>query len=115
MPEAVRTIRRARFLVAAAGLAVAGCGATAPASKPTQASSAKPAAAAAARPSGRVSVRRAGRLPAPVQLPAVTATPKGVLAIGGLDSADASVASIVRVTGSRASVIGQLPAALHDA
>jgi len=53
-----------------------------------------------------------------VQLPAVTVAGSSVLAIGGLDAADASVASIVRVATAppvRARVIGTLPAALHDA
>jgi hypothetical protein len=53
-------------------------------------------------------------LPAAVQLPAVAASAQGVLAVGGLDAADASVSSIVRIAGSGTRVIGQLPVALHD-
>lgn len=69
----------------------------------------------ATAPAGRVVVRSVGRLPAPVQDPATTAlAPDGALLLGGLDRADTSVASIVRVRGSRARVDGRLPSALHD-
>jgi YVTN family beta-propeller protein len=62
-------------------------------------------------------VARDGRLPTPVQLPAVAALPTGAAdVIGGLDAADASVASIVHVDGHRqATQVGALPSAWHDA
>jgi N-acetylneuraminic acid mutarotase len=63
----------------------------------------------------RVTVTSAGRLPAPVQLPAVAARGAAVLAMGGLDAADASVASIIRVDARGARQVGALPAARHDA
>jgi YVTN family beta-propeller protein len=54
------------------------------------------------------------RLPSPVQLPALAAAGGTVLAIGGLDSADTSVADIVRVAPGTPRVVGHLPAAAHD-
>ncbi|MFL5895528.1 MAG: hypothetical protein ACJ76Z_10520, partial [Thermoleophilaceae bacterium] len=62
-------------------------------------------------------MRRVGRLPAPVQLPAVAPQGNGALVIGGLDRADASSSSIVRIGsgGAAARQTGRLPAALHDA
>ncbi|MFL5848057.1 MAG: beta-propeller fold lactonase family protein [Solirubrobacteraceae bacterium] len=63
----------------------------------------------------RVAVHYAGRLPAPVQLPAVTATGDGgVDVIGGLNSADASVDSVLVVDHRHARPMGHLPTALHD-
>jgi hypothetical protein len=55
------------------------------------------------------------RLPAPVQLPALAARGREILALGGLDAADASVASVLRVAPGRARAIDALPQALHDA
>jgi hypothetical protein len=55
------------------------------------------------------------RLPSPVQLPALAARDREVLALGGLDAADASVASVVRVAPGRARAIDVLPQAVHDA
>ncbi|HEX3434065.1 MAG TPA: kelch repeat-containing protein [Solirubrobacteraceae bacterium] len=69
---------------------------------------------AAARPVAGLRVTGTTALPAAVQLPAVTADGRGVLAVGGLDAADASVASIVLIGGSGTRIIGQLPLALHD-
>jgi YVTN family beta-propeller protein len=54
------------------------------------------------------------RLPSPVQLPALAATGGAVLAIGGLDAADTSVADIVRVAPGTPRVVGHLPVAAHD-
>src|SRR3954453_1633167 len=62
----------------------------------------------------RVRARAMGSLPAPVQLPATTAVPGGVLAIGGLDAADTSSAAVVRVGADGTRIAGRLPAALHD-
>ena len=57
----------------------------------------------------------ARRLPAPVQLPALAARGPEVLALGGLDDADASVAGVVHVAPGRARAAGALPEAVHDA
>jgi hypothetical protein len=55
------------------------------------------------------------RLPAPVQLPALARLADGtVLAIGGLDSVDQSVDSIVRLAPGLPRSVGTLPAAAHD-
>src|SRR6476646_10359510 len=98
-------------------MTVAGCGGGGGAQSP---SAHGPGADPAQRPSvplrTTVRFRQLGHLPAPVQLPAVA--PVGTseaLVMGGLDSADASSSTIVRISGSQAHVAGQLPAALHDA
>jgi hypothetical protein len=54
-------------------------------------------------------------LPAPVQLPAVTGHGRTLLALGGLDAADASTASVVRLGPGRPRALAPLPVALHDA
>ena len=101
-------------------IAVAGCGGTARRAAPTPAGS-RPARHAPAPPSRPAPVRHlvahaVGHLPAPVQLPAVTSWRHGLLAAGGLDAADASVADVVRVRADgRAAVMAHLPAAEHDA
>ena len=53
-------------------------------------------------------------LPAPVQLPGLALLGSTVLAAGGLDAADASVADVVQVAPGRARRVGALPAAVHD-
>jgi hypothetical protein len=53
-------------------------------------------------------------LPSPVQLPAVALRGSTVFALGGLDGADASVATVLRVAPGRARPVGSLPAAVHD-
>jgi DNA-binding beta-propeller fold protein YncE len=64
-------------------------------------------------PSLRVVAR--SRLPAPVQLPAVTRLGDGtVLAVGGLDAADASVDAVVRLAPGRPRRVGHLPQPAHD-
>ena len=55
------------------------------------------------------------RLPAPVQLPALALRGRTVLALGGLDAADTSVASVTRVLPAPARDAGTLPQAVHDA
>jgi Kelch motif len=54
-------------------------------------------------------------LPAPVQLPALALRGPTVLALGGLDAADASVASITHVLPAPAHPAGKLPQPVHDA
>ena len=59
---------------------------------------------------------RVGHLPRPVELPAVATRGTSLLAIGGLDAADASrLHRSCRVDGGRARVVGHLPSPLHDA
>jgi DNA-binding beta-propeller fold protein YncE len=53
-------------------------------------------------------------LPAPVQLPGLAALGSTVLAAGGLDAADTSVADVVRVSPGKATRVGALPAPVHD-
>ena len=68
-----------------------------------------------ARP-GPLRARAAGVLPAPVQSPAAAMLPGGpLLVIGGLDSTDVSVATVLAVRGSNSSALGELPQPVHDA
>jgi DNA-binding beta-propeller fold protein YncE len=53
-------------------------------------------------------------LPAPVQLPGLARVGTSVLAVGGLDSADSSVADVVRVAPGAPRRVGALPSAIHD-
>ena len=57
----------------------------------------------------------AAHLQAPLQDAAAADIGGAVALAGGLDAADASVASIVRLDGSSARVVGRLPIAVHDA
>jgi DNA-binding beta-propeller fold protein YncE len=78
------------------------------------AASGRPAARSADPPARLRTVAR-GRLPAPVQLPAVARLGDGtVLAMGGLDAADSSVDSVVRVAPGSPRRVGRLPQAAHD-
>src|SRR5690242_12546217 len=82
-----RTERIVRLaVVLAAGVALAGCGGAA-SSAPSPSPHGSASAASKAKPAARrrLVVRTAGHLPAPVQLPAVTATRGGLLVAGGLD------------------------------
>ena len=60
-------------------------------------------------------VARVGTLPAPVQDPAVAALGDRVYAFGGLDGAQASVASVTTFASAGAHTGAQLPVAIHDA
>lgn len=60
-------------------------------------------------------VHRVGSLPAAVQDPAVAAVGGRVYAFGGLDGAQASVASVTTVVAAGAHTGAQLPVAIHDA
>src|SRR5689334_7898205 len=98
-----------RFLwicLVAALLAAAGCGShhAEPARPRATASPEATAAPAAATPaSPRLRVRSDGRLPAPVQLPGMARTSDGrILAVGGLDAADASTATVTQLAPGRA-------------
>jgi YVTN family beta-propeller protein len=59
-------------------------------------------------------VVRSASLPAPVQLPGLARVGATVLAAGGLNAADASVADVVRVAPGAPRRVGALPAALHN-
>jgi YVTN family beta-propeller protein len=76
------------------------------------------AAAARGRPGPRpvrLHVVTTRALPAPVQLPGLAAVGATVLAAGGLDRADTSVADVTRASPGAARRVGALPAAVHDA
>jgi DNA-binding beta-propeller fold protein YncE len=107
-------------LALALALALAGCGSARKPAAPTAGHHhlggvAPVPPAGGVTSDGRVTVSASGHLPAPVQLPAVAPSGRGVVAIGGLDSRDASVADVVRVDGRRATVAGRIPAVRHDA
>src|SRR4051812_37346140 len=110
-------MRPVRFLFALAclcGLVVAGCGGGGGRDK-TQAAD-PTGTSPSTRPDktrlgpARLRFRTIGHLPAPVQLPAVAPVgTDGALVMGGLDRADGSSASIVRISGASARVAGALP------
>jgi hypothetical protein len=105
------------ILVALAGLG-AGCGGTRHAPPPAavrRAGEAPAPAAAVSTPQARLRLVATRALPAPVQLPALAVRGDRLLALGGLDAADASVASVVRVAPGRARADAVLPQAVHDA
>ena len=116
-------VGRNGILIAAAAVSIAagaltGCsgsgGASTSASNQTSQSTTQPSTGATSSPT--LTARAIGNMPAPVQLPAVTPVgPDQLLAIGGLDSGDASVASITKVVGGSAASAGALPSAFHDA
>ena len=99
-------------------VAVTACGSH-PAAPRHRASRSAPAAAGTARRRATVGVGlrvvASRSLPAPVQLPGLARVGSTVLAAGGLDTADSSVADIVRVAPGTARRVGALPAAVHDA
>ncbi len=113
------TARAARGAIVAmlVAMAVTACGSH-PAAPQHRASRSTPPEAGTARPRATVSVglRVVGSrsLPAPVQLPGLARVGTTVLAAGGLDTADSSVADIVRLAPGTARRVGALPAAVHD-
>jgi YVTN family beta-propeller protein len=117
--ESAVTVRATRSLVFATmvAAAVAACGSHSPSPRP-HAPRSTPAAAgtARARPARGVGLHvvRSRSLPAPVQLPGLARVGATVLAAGGLDAADASVADVVRVAPGAPRRVGALPAAVHD-
>ncbi|MCW3030826.1 MAG: hypothetical protein JWM66_959, partial [Solirubrobacterales bacterium] len=97
-------------------LPFAGCGGGSSASTAATGSTARTAASnAATAVSAALHATATTTLPQAVQLPAVTPGAGGVLALAGLDAADASLASVTLIDGSSASTVAQLPHALHDA
>jgi YVTN family beta-propeller protein len=105
--------RGALAAVVAAALA-AGCGAG---GSPNRGRPRHAVAPAAGRPALDVGLRvvHAGALPAPVALPGLARLGSTVLATGGLDAADISVADVVRVAPGAPRRVGALPARVHDA
>jgi len=100
---------------------VAGCGGSA-AIRPARTVTAAPRAAmtAATRAPRRATatvlrLADSATLPAPVQLPGLARSADGrVLAVGGLDANDSSVADVVEVLPGPAHHVGQLPQPAHD-
>jgi YVTN family beta-propeller protein len=92
-----------------------GCGSH---SRTTHRSAPRPPAPAAATHPGTagvgVRVVSTRALPAPVQLPGLARVGPTVLAAGGLNGADTSVADVVRLAPGTPRRIGALPAAVHD-
>src|SRR3954470_24237489 len=102
-------------LAALAALVVAGCGSSSPPPPPpAHHRAAVPSARAAHARSVVLHVVRTRSLPAAVQLPGLARAGTSVLAAAGLDSADTSVADVVRLSPGRPRRIGALPAAIHD-
>jgi hypothetical protein len=93
-------------------LLTAGCGHAAPPHHARAPAIAGTHATLARRVALRVVAR--GTLPAPVQLPGLARVGGVVLAVGGLDAADASVSDVVRVAPAPPARIGALPVAVHD-
>jgi YVTN family beta-propeller protein len=107
-------------ILAALAAATAGCGShsTAPHSHAAPPASGTTPAKGAAPPRTTVDVGlhlvRSRSLPAPVQLPGLARVGTSVFAVGGLDSADGSVADVVRVAPGTPRRVGALPTAIHD-
>jgi YVTN family beta-propeller protein len=102
--------------LAAVSVLAAGCGGGGAGS--TSDPGGGPATTSKSRAKPRATVVRfhqIGKLPGPIQLPAAAPLASGgALVMGGLDQADASSAQVWRVNGRHSSVVGHLPAALHD-
>jgi Kelch motif len=105
------------LLPAAIGLlAVSGCGgAHTTARSPAAPGSQESSGGTVSHSSVALKVSRTTRLPAAVQLPAVAPDGAGAIALGGLNAADASVASMILIDPTGARPAGRLPQALHDA
>ena len=110
-----------RALAAAAAVAVmlaaVGCGGGGKAHHDTTTSGSGPGSAPATadrEPSIALHLQGSRPLPSPVQLPGLAATAGTVMAAGGLDAADTSVADVLRVAPGRPRRVGSLGQALHD-
>jgi YVTN family beta-propeller protein len=112
--------RGARVAALTALTAVAGCGSGGghhhghAATPPGAPVAGRHSAASTRAPSVDLRVVRRATLPAPVQLPALARVGATVLAAGGLDAADASVADVVQLAPGTPHRVGRLPAAIHD-
>jgi YVTN family beta-propeller protein len=108
---------RGAVLATLAATAVTACGSH-PTAPHRHAASSRPTASGTARPHATIGVGlrvvASRSLPAPVELPGLARVGTTVLAAGGLDTADSSVADIVRVAPGAARRVGALPAAVHD-
>ena len=116
-----RAVSGAILATFAASAAVTGCGSHSGASHDRATSAVPgttPAKVGTARPRAAVGVGLhvvvSRSLPAPVQLPGLARAGTSVIAVGGLDSADGSVADVVRVAPGTPRRVGALPAAIHD-
>jgi YVTN family beta-propeller protein len=116
--------RRVAAAWALCALVAAGCGSGEHGPSSPRATTHPPAARhARAGSAGHAKARRPVRLrlvatrslPAPVQLPGLARVGATLLAAGGLDRADASVADVTRVRPGAPRRVGALPAAVHDA
>ncbi len=108
------TAARAALAVALAAAAVAGGCGSGGSHHPAKAGHREGPPAAGTRAGVALRLVRARALPAPVQLPGLARLGATVLAAGGLDAADASVADVVRVAPGAARRVGALPAPVHD-
>jgi hypothetical protein len=111
---------RGRCVLAAVAVLLAACtagcgthGRRAPAPPPSRAPA--PRSSAPASRTVRLHITGRGTLPAAVQLPGLARTTDGrVVAVGGLDAADASTATLTRVLPAPARATGRLSPAAHD-
>jgi hypothetical protein len=97
------------------GSALAGCGGHSPPSTASTRTAAAPHKALPRPVALRLATRRT--LPAPVQLPGLAVAGERLLAAGGLNAADASVADVIAVTGAGVAAprpFATLPQAVHD-
>jgi DNA-binding beta-propeller fold protein YncE len=113
---ALRCPRRLLLVLLAVVVTATGCSSGKRSATATTTSS-PPTARKAGRPARpvRFAERSLAALPAPLQDAAAAASGSGALLLGGLDSADTSVADIRFVSPRGQSKRGLLPAALHDA
>jgi YVTN family beta-propeller protein len=111
-----RAAGRHAVCVALVAAVAAGCGSGNPTRAQRAESRATPRAAGTQPAAHAVRLRVVGAraLPAPVQLPGVARVGSTILAAGGLDAADASVADVVRLAPGAPRRIGALPAQVHD-
>ncbi len=110
-----RLLIRATVALLATGTA-AGCGAGRPvAGRPATATTATAATTRHRDVAPSLWLAGSAALPAPMQLPGLARTADGrVVAVGGLDAADASTADVIGVLPDGARRIGRLPQAAHD-
>ena len=118
LPPTVRARVMAAGLALLAGGTLAGCGSGSSSSgavAPKATTAPTTRAAPPSRSPPRLRVTHSATLPAAVQLPGLARTADGrIVAVGGLDSADASTADVIGVLPARSHAIGRLPEAAHD-
>ena len=113
-----RAAARGALLATLAAATATGCGAHATAQHRPAARSTPSAAGTRGRAPAAAGVGlrlvRSRALPAPVQLPGLARVGTSVVAAGGLNAADASIADVVRVAPGAPRRLGALPAPVHD-